>query len=110
MVHPDWSPTCLDHIVVMGQIITIKHRKPKKSSYGEYKANTRVIELNDDLKGEFGLRVLIHEVTHAALSVCGVDYHINAATEEQVCTIMESMIIDLITRLIGDSEDDGGDN
>lgn len=103
----DWETFNLkkfDSVKVLGQTVKVEHRKPKKDSYGEYDCAKRTITLNNDLKGIFALRVLLHEMQHAALRLAGVDYHINEATEEQICTIAESTgveVLALVFEMIG---------
>lgn len=107
-IDPKWNPRHLKEIVVLGQTIAIKHRKPKKESHGECDIDRRTIELNNNLRGEFAMRVLIHEAVHAAIRLCGVDYHISEATEEQICTVMESLVPELIVSLGPEMEEDDG--
>ena len=95
----DWETLTLKKInavKVLGQTIKVIHRKPKKESYGEYDCAKREIHLNDNLKGMFAIRVLLHEMQHAALRLAGVDYHISEATEEQICTLTESTGIEVM--------------
>jgi hypothetical protein len=100
----------LSNVKVLGQTIKVIHRKPKKESYGEYDCAKREIHLNNDLKGIFALRVLLHEMQHAALRLAGIDYHISEAIEEQVCTLAESTgveILGLLFDLLEEEETNG---
>lgn len=100
-VDPEFTLDHVESVLLLGQEIQIKHRKPKKDSHGECDADKRVIELNKDLKGALAFRVLIHELTHSGLRLSGVDYHINEAAEEQICTLMESLIPEISAIIIG---------
>jgi hypothetical protein len=100
-VDPKFGLEHIEAVTIMGQEIQIKHRKPKKDSHGECDADQRTIELNKDLKGAFAVRVLIHELTHSGLRLSGVDYHLTEAAEEQICTLMESMVPEIATIIIG---------
>jgi hypothetical protein len=109
----DWSKftlTSLDQVTVLGQTVKVIHRKPKKSSYGEYDCAKREIYLNKDLKGMFALRVLLHEMKHAELRLAGMDYHLSEPVEEQLCTLAESTgveILGLVFNLVLGSDENG---
>ena len=98
---PKFSLGHIESVILLGQEIKLKHRKTKKDSHGECDADMRTIELNNSLKGNFAMRVLIHELTHAGLRLSGVDYHLPEAVEEQICTLMESLVPEIATILIG---------
>ena len=53
-------------------------------------------------------RVLIHEMTHAGLALSGIsDYQITNKAEESICTLMESLledIVDSLGKIKGDEE------
>ena len=112
----DWesfSLTSITKVKVLGQTVQVIHRKPKKTSYGEYDCAKREIHLNNDLKGIFALRVLLHEMKHAELRLAGMDYHFPEAVEEQLCTLAESTgveILALVFDLMSGEEEDGEDD
>ena len=107
-VDPKFSLGHVESVLLLGQEVLLKHRKPKKDSHGECDADLRTIELNSNLKGAFAMRVLIHELTHAGIRLSGVDYHLPEAVEEQICTLMESMVPEIASILMGavNGEDD----
>ncbi|MCP3700784.1 MAG: hypothetical protein GY920_20145 [Aliivibrio sp.] len=95
-INPKQSLKHLKTVTLLGQTLEVKHRKPHKEHHGQCDIEKRTIELNNSLKGEFALRVLIHELVHGGLRLAGVDYQILEPVEEQICTIMESVIPDII--------------
>lgn len=99
-IDPKCGLTHIESVTIMGQEIQLKHRKPKKASHGECDADQRTIELNNSLEGEFAVRVLIHELTHSGLRLSGIDYHLTEAVEEQICTLMESLVPEIATIII----------
>jgi len=105
-VDPKFSLGHVESVLLLGQEIKLKHRKPKKDSHGECDADMRTIELNSNLKGSFAMRVLIHELVHSGLRLGGVDYHLTEAAEEQICTIMESLVPEIATIIIGAIDSD----
>ena len=86
----------LKEISILGQTITIEHRKPKKETVGEYNIHNRTIYLNNNLKGDEAIRVLVHEMQHAALNIAGITDLISEEIEEALCTIAESYYTDLL--------------
>lgn len=81
----------------------VTNRRPKKDSYGEFHHLKHAIELNSNLKGEQYKMVLIHEVTHAALKVSGLDQLLSDEMQEALCVLMESFYKDII-KLEGEVE------
>jgi len=100
-VDPKFSLGHVESVLLLGQEIKLKHRKPKKDSHGECDADMRTIELNSNLTGNFAMRVLIHELVHSGLRLGGVDYHLTEASEEQICTLMESLVPEIAAIIIG---------
>ena len=89
----------LKSLPVLGQELTLTHRKPVKTEYAHYNTETREIQLNNNMKGVVAVRVLMHELEHAKLRLTGFDYHIDERQEEQLCTIAESYFEDVVYAL-----------
>lgn len=75
-------------------------RKPDKASFGEYQNMPAEIFINNDLDPVSMRKVLVHELTHAGLAISGIhDYQISAKAEESICTLMESLLEDIVDSL-----------
>lgn len=86
----------ITNIPVFGQNVSVNHRKPISTEHGNFCVDERTINLNNNLKGAFAVRVLMHELEHAKLRLNGFDYHITEDEEEQLCTIAESYFEDVV--------------
>jgi len=63
---------------------------------GEFQNVPPGIKILEDLDPESRRRVLVHEMTHAALAFSGLSgYHLNENIEESICTVMESAFADI---------------
>lgn len=89
----------LRSLSVLGQQVKLTHRKPVKTEYAHYNTETREIQLNNNMKGQLAVRVLMHELEHAKLRLTGFDYHVDERQEEQLCTLAESYFEDIVYAL-----------
>lgn len=56
--------------------------------------------MDDNLSPDVYKKILIHEMTHAALALSGIaEYHMSDETEESVCVLMESAFEDIYEAL-----------
>jgi Zn-dependent peptidase ImmA (M78 family) len=63
-----------------------------KNLQGLYDVSTNTIYLSTSLNQETSRRVLLHEATHAVLSIAGLESLLKNKQEEAVCTAMESLV------------------
>lgn len=92
-------------VSMLGQKIPVRFVKPSESSLGEgnlgeYTNIPAGIEIDSSLDLASTKRVLVHEMTHAALALSGIaGYHISESVEESICTVMESAFGDIFLAL-----------
>lgn len=89
----------------MGRLVPVRFVNKSKDALsedelGEFINVPPVIHILDSLDHESKKRVLIHEMTHAALAFSGLsEYHINENVEESICTVMETALGDIYEAL-----------
>lgn len=71
-----------------------------EDAYGEFSELPHTIKIQEGLSPEILPQVLIHEMVHAALAISGIStHHINESVEEQICTVMETAVPDIMNAL-----------
>lgn len=92
---PNLTVSCL------GRKVPVTFVNPKTASLGEgnlgeFTSLPLGIEIDETLSPESKRRVLVHEMTHAALALSGLaGYHLTEMVEESICTVMESAFEDI---------------
>lgn len=87
-------------VKLLGRTIPVTFRKPDKGSFGEYQNMPPEIFINEDLDPVSTRKVLVHEMTHAGLALAGISgYQVSLKAEESICTLMESLLEDIVDSL-----------
>lgn len=65
---------------------------PEDPIHGYFDEMSSNIYVNSDLAPEMYERVLVHEISHAVLSVTGISNLLKSRLEEAICTAMENLV------------------
>lgn len=89
-------------VVIGGRRIKVQF-KEMKETWGFYSHDKRTIELSTKLKApeknKAAWETLVHECTHAALAMGGLDHILDESTEEAVVRCLEHMFLPALEAL-----------
>lgn len=78
-------------VTICGQKIRIK-TKDIEGDHGRYCHDDRIIYLSDDPEAaKEQWPTLLHEMTHAVLTICGISEVLGTGQEEAICRALENL-------------------
>lgn len=94
------SKSAPKQVRILGRRVKLQFVAGMEDHYGEFTELPHTIKIREGLSPDVLPQVLIHEMVHAALAISGIStYQIDEAAEEQICTVMETAIPDIMRAL-----------